>query len=63
MPLVVDTIADEAMDAYRSWPERLYVIDGDGRIAYRGGKGPYFFSPDRLAAFLRGFLDGQEGAR
>ena len=31
--------------AYAALPERLYVVGGDGRIAYKGGMGPMFFKP------------------
>ena len=26
-----------------SWPGRLYVISPDGKIAYQGGLGPFYF--------------------
>ena len=51
--------AYEAMTAdraYGAWPERLYVIDREGRIAYQGGKGPYGFDPEELERFLNDAL-------
>lgn len=52
-PLVVDTLDDRALRAYSAWPERLYVIGVDGRIAYKGGIGPFRFDPDELGDWLR----------
>jgi len=45
MPLVVDEIDNRVANAYAALPDRLYVIDREGRIAYRGGPGPFAFNP------------------
>jgi len=52
LPLVADTMANEAMERYAAWPERLYVIDADGRVAYKGGMGPFRFDPEGLDEWL-----------
>lgn len=36
MPLLVDDMDDSTAERYQSWPERLYVVGSDGRIAYAG---------------------------
>jgi len=41
-----------AARAFNAWPERLYVISAEGRVAYQGGKGPYGFDPWELERFL-----------
>ncbi len=56
MPLVVDPIENPAEDAFAAWPERLYVIGVDGRIAYKGRKGPRGFNPDELEQWLEANL-------
>ena len=33
MPIVVDTIDDAVADVYAPWPNRLVVVDADGKIA------------------------------
>jgi hypothetical protein len=43
LPILVDTIDDQAEKAYAGWPDRIYVIDAEGRIAYKGGPGPRGF--------------------
>lgn len=44
----VDEMDDPVMTAYAAWPERLYLVDMDGRVAYAGGLGPWGFKPDEL---------------
>ena len=56
LPAVVDRFDDATERAYSGWPDRLYVIDGDGRIAYKSRPGPFGFKPDELEAALRPLL-------
>jgi Iodothyronine deiodinase len=48
MPTVVDGVDNAVASAYGGWPDRLYLIDTDGRIAYQGGEGPFGFKPEEL---------------
>ena len=32
----------------RGWPDRLYLVGRDGRIAFQGGEGPFGFKPEEL---------------
>lgn len=50
---LVDDMTNLANACYAAWPERLYVIDTDGRLAYKGGMGPFGFDPEELYRFLR----------
>lgn len=52
MPCVVDSIDNAVDEAYAAWPERLFVIDKSGRIAYSGGQGPFAFKPDEVRSWL-----------
>lgn len=52
IPLGVDTMDDAASRIYAGWPERLYVITEDGRIAYKGGMGPFHYKPEEVRAWL-----------
>jgi hypothetical protein len=60
IPLVVDTIDDRVGHAYSAMPDRLYVIDRDGKVAYQGGRGPFGFKPAELeqAIALQLLADG-----
>ena len=57
-PILIDGMENEADRAYNAWPERLYVVSADGKIAYKGEKGPYGFKPEELEEFLRRYLAG-----
>lgn len=60
-PALVDDIRNTGLACYAAWPERIYVIDTDGRIAYKGGVGPFYFKPEELAEFLRTKLGDPQG--
>lgn len=49
---VVDEFGNSTERAYTGWPDRLYLIDSQGRIAYKSKAGPFGFRPDELAAAL-----------
>ena len=50
---LVDDMTNKANACYAAWPERIYVIDQDGTIAYKGGMGPFKFKPKDLGEFLQ----------
>ena len=52
LPFGIDDMSNAANDAYAAWPERLYVIDETGRIAYRGGMGPFKYNPKEVRDWL-----------
>ena len=39
--------------AYAAWPDRLYVVGVDGKIAYQGGPGPGGFRVNEVEAWLK----------
>ena len=59
MPMVVDCVDDAVASVYGGWPDRLYLIAADGRIAYQGGEGPFGFLPEALAEAIGRELDGR----
>jgi hypothetical protein len=52
LPFGIDDMSNAADLAYSAWPERLYVIDESGHIAYRGGMGPFNYSPAEVREWL-----------
>jgi alkyl hydroperoxide reductase subunit AhpC len=52
MPVLVDEIGDPAGTAYSAMPARLYVIDTDGKVAYKSGRGPFGFKPSEMEQAL-----------
>ena len=45
MPLLLDGMDNDADTKYAALPERLYLIDAEGTIAYRSEIGPWGFDP------------------
>jgi hypothetical protein len=52
IPVLVDGMENAAFEAFSAWPERIYIIDADGRIHYQGGPGPYEFKPQEARTML-----------
>ena len=57
MLTLVDTMDNKTGQDYTGWPDRLYVVDKQGKIAYKGGPGPRGFRPDELSKFLEEFTE------
>jgi thiol-disulfide isomerase/thioredoxin len=63
MPLLVDEINDPVGNAYSGMPARLYVIDREGKVAYKGGRGPFGFKPGEMEqALVMALLERQAAA-
>ena len=55
----VDEMDDAVMTAYAGWPERLYLVGQDGRVAYAGGPGPFGFKPMELKQAISSTLEAE----
>ncbi len=62
IPLAVDDVDDRVGHLYSGMPDRLYVIDRDGRVAYKGGRGPFGFKPGEMEQALAMLLLDQTPA-
>jgi len=49
MPLLLDTMDDEVDLKYNALPERLYLLDAEGRVAYKSVAGSFGFDPEAWA--------------
>ena len=52
IPAVLDGFDNAVERAYTGWPDRLYVIDGDGRVAFKSAPGPFGFHPEDVQSAL-----------
>ncbi len=43
MPILLDDMNNSTDEAYAAMPERLYVVDTRGNIAFKGAAGPWGF--------------------
>jgi Iodothyronine deiodinase len=50
LPCLVDGMNDAANKAYGAWPDRIYLVDREGRLAVVGDQGPAGFSPSVKSA-------------
>ena len=51
-PALVDTIDNRTERAYTAWPDRIYVVDRKGNIAFKSEAGPFGFKAERLSGAL-----------
>ena len=56
-PMLLEKMNNAAEEAYQSWPDRLYLIDAKGTIAYQGGMGPLYFDVDELEGSIHALLN------
>ena len=56
IPAIIDDLENSTEEAYTAWPDRVYLIDREGRVAYKSKPGPYGFKPAEVEAALKGIL-------
>jgi len=59
IPTLVDDMKNTALEAFAAWPERIVIVDANGRISYKGGQGPFDFKPEEARASLVPLLAAQ----
>ncbi len=57
MPMALDDMGNTVDTAYAALPERLYLINPEGRIVHRSGPGPWGFDIDAWESAIRGEID------
>ena len=56
IPTLIDDMTNSTDAKYYALPDRLYLVGRDGRIAYRGGPGPFGFVSAELEHALERYL-------
>ena len=51
-PAVLDEFGNSTERQYTAWPDRIYLIDANGRVAYKSKPGPFGFKAEELKAAL-----------
>ena len=54
MPMVLDDMTNSAEEAYKALPDRFYIVNAEGRIAWRGEPGPWGFDVDAWESAILG---------
>ncbi len=57
VPALIDTFDNATDIAYTGWPDRLYVIDREGKVAHKSPAGPFGFHPKAMEESLRKVLE------
>ncbi|MDQ6994546.1 MAG: redoxin domain-containing protein [Mariprofundaceae bacterium] len=52
MPLVLDSMENSLLNAYNSWPIRLYIIH-EAKVVYCGDQGPFGYEPAKVDMVLK----------
>ncbi|GIW81561.1 MAG: hypothetical protein KatS3mg105_3368 [Gemmatales bacterium] len=53
LPTLIDGMDNKTGIAYGGFPDRLYLVGKDGRIVYKGARGPFGFKPNELEAAIQ----------
>jgi hypothetical protein len=53
VPTVLDREDNKINIVYAGWPDRMYVVGVDGRVAYKGKPGPGGFKPGEVEDWLK----------
>src|SRR5450755_3291303 len=52
IPAVIDEFGNSTEQAYTGWPDRLYLIDASGHVAFKAKPGPFGFKSEELRTAL-----------
>lgn len=55
-PVLIDGMDNKTNTDYSGWPDRLYVVGKDGKIAYKGRPGPGGFNVKEMSDALEKLL-------
>ena len=58
VPVLVEEMDNKIDETFGAAPERLYLIGSDGKVAYHGGAGPFFFDLDEWEQAIQECVDG-----
>ena len=61
-PILVDDMQNGVADLYTAWPTRMYVVDANGKIAYKSRPGPFGFEAPGLREALARVAPGPKPA-
>ena len=52
-PAIIDGLENRTEIAYTGWPDRLYLIDRDGKVVFKSKPGPFGFKPADLEVAIK----------
>jgi len=57
VPVLLDDMEDSVASAYSAKPERFFILDAKGKVAYAGKRGPHGVDLDAMEARLKELLE------
>lgn len=63
IPTLIDGLDNKTGDSYAAFPDRLYLVGSDGKISFKGSRGPFGFKPDELDKAIKKELGGERKAK
>ena len=57
VPVLLDDMKDTVATAYTASPERFFILDADGKVAYAGARGPFGVDLDAMEKRLVELLE------
>lgn len=57
LPLLVDDMENSVAKAYNAMPDRLFIVTAEGKIGYRGARGPKGFKVPEMETALQEMLE------
>jgi len=61
IPTVIDKMDNYVESCYAAWPERIYLVNKEGKLDYVGEPGPYGFDSKGFRQFMRERYAAQPG--
>jgi hypothetical protein len=52
VPMLIDGIDNKTQIDYDAWPDRIHIVDENGKIAYNGARGPRGLNPLHIVEML-----------
>lgn len=56
IPLLIDDMENTIDSAYSAHPDRLFILDTEGKVAYAGGRGPWGFDVAEMILALEALI-------
>jgi hypothetical protein len=60
LPILIDTLDDKLEGIFAAWPDRIYVLDRDGKVTYKGKPGPFGFKVNEAEEALKMLLPNKQ---
>jgi hypothetical protein len=56
IPALLDSLENKTEAAYTGWPDRMYLIDLNGKVVYKSKPGPFGFHARELGSAIKAML-------